>query len=120
LLGSSPSQPLLPYSNNIPFVANPSPSYKSPKIKTNNISGNLNVNNNNINYFSNPVKTVSKPLINSNFYENANPGLRYEKNEKSKFCDNHGNKLAEFVTEVDNEEIGYCQKCAINLASKGF
>lgn len=37
-----------------------------------------------------------------------------------KECSNHRDKAAEFIVETDHEIIAYCEKCAIQIASRGF
>ena len=33
---------------------------------------------------------------------------------------NHTNKIAEYISHIENNEIFYCGKCAAQLASQGF
>jgi hypothetical protein len=103
----------------------------SPTVKYNG-----NTNNNFIaNYHSNPSiyppnplntynlnpNTKNPPLINSNGYENrASPLFIPSSYDRSKYCQNHPNKISNYVVQADDGEYGYCQKCAINLASRGI
>jgi hypothetical protein len=36
------------------------------------------------------------------------------------YCENHGNKLAEFEINIEGEKMKYCSICASKLASQGF
>lgn len=101
----------------------PIPSPKYAGNNGNNLYNNYSSNQNGVSptqFFSNRQQP---PLINSNGYENKglpivpNGGL-YDRN---KYCLYHNNKIAEFVGEGEDKQIhGYCNKCAINLASRGF
>jgi hypothetical protein len=35
-------------------------------------------------------------------------------------CQNHSNKPAKYFISIDEEDLPYCEKCAILLASQGF
>lgn len=35
-------------------------------------------------------------------------------------CQNHSNKQATYAISIDDEDMLYCDKCAISLASQGF
>lgn len=90
-----------------------SPTAKIGNISPNYANGYQNYNSNNI--FQN---TNRQPLLNSNGY--ANKAESQLPSHRNNFCRNHQNKPAEFYTMTDSGQTGYCQKCAINLASKGF
>lgn len=36
------------------------------------------------------------------------------------YCENHGNKVAEFWINIEGEKMKYCSVCASKLASQGF
>lgn len=42
------------------------------------------------------------------------------KSKKVDVCQNHLNKQAKYVISIDDEDMPYCEKCAILLASQGF
>lgn len=42
------------------------------------------------------------------------------KSKKMIFCQNDPNKQAKYVISIDDEDLPYCEKCAILLASQGF
>ena len=37
-----------------------------------------------------------------------------------KCCKNHPNKHAEFMIDIEDESMMYCERCAAQLASQGF
>ena len=42
------------------------------------------------------------------------------KSRKIASCQNHSNKPAKYYIFIDDEDLPYCEKCAILLASQGF
>jgi hypothetical protein len=99
----------------------------SPVVKYNS-----NGNNYISNYYSNPSQNShpnfnanpnnrNPPLINSNGYDSKGPLLfPSNSNDRSKVCQNHPSKVSSYVVQAEDGEYGYCQKCSINLASRGI
>lgn len=48
------------------------------------------------------------------------PEVQFVMSRGVEYCDNHGNKIAEFKINIEGENMKYCSVCASKLASQGF
>ena len=51
--------------------------------------------------------------------QNSNE-IKFVMSKAADYCENHGNKVAEFEINIEGEKMKYCSICASKLASQGF